>query len=389
MSVLDKQVLVIGAGVGGLAAAIALRQCGADVTVLERADAPGEVGAGVQISPNGAKVLCALQAFAPLTERSPRSRAVVLRNHRRGDVVLRLDLTRLQAPDEFLLAHRADLITVLADRAHRIGVRFEFSTIVTNLTDPDTGRLRLMDGTERRADLVAIADGARSVLRPIVDGGGEAYFTGQVAWRAIVPNRADQPAEAHVHMGPGRHLVTYPLRDGTTLNLVAVQERRTWADEVWDHPDYPTNLCAAFADFHPEARSILDQVTDLRIWGLFRHPIAARWWRGKVVLVGDAAHPTLPFMAQGTNLALEDAWVLANSLHQAPDMPTALAAYQTARVDRVRRIIAAANRNAWAYHLRLSPVRWAAHLGLKTLGRVAPDAILWQFRYIYDHDVTR
>ena len=134
-------------------------------------------------------------------------------------------------------------------------------------------------------------------------------------------------------------------------NLVAVEERRDWADEGWHHADDPEHLRAAFASFGPEARALLDKVQEVRLWGLFRHPIAARWHGQRLALLGDAAHPTLPFMAQGANMALEDAWVLAACLAEAAP-PEAFARYQALRAPRVARAIAAANANARNYHLR-------------------------------------
>jgi salicylate hydroxylase len=189
-------------------------------------------------------------------------------------------------------------------------------------------------------------------------------------------------------MAPGRHLVCYPLRGGQAVNIVAVQERAAWAAEGWHHLDDPDNLRAQFADFGGVAAQLLSQVDAVGFWGLFRHPVAPHWHGGGVAVLGDAAHPTLPFMAQGANLALEDAWVLADSLDRADNLVTGLAAYQALRRDRAVRVIAAANGNAWKYHLRSGPVRAAAHLALRAGGALAPGRMLRRFDWIYRHDVT-
>ena len=380
------EVIVIGAGVAGLAAARALAQRGARVMILEQAAALEDVGAGIQISPNGARVLDALGQGAALARSGQRSSAVVLRDGRYNTQVLRLSLP--QTGPGFHLLHRADLVGLL--RLDDPRVDFRFSTAVRTVApDGPQPRVTLADGTALSADMILGADGLHSVLRPVIqpDAPPEPFFTGQVAWRALIPGRQDDPAEAQVFMGPGRHLVSYPLRGGRLRNIVAVEERDAWAQEGWNHADDPQNLHRAFASFGGPVPDWLAQVDKVWLWGLFRHPVASHWHRGHAVLLGDAAHPTLPFMAQGANLALEDAYVLARTLEDAPDIPTGLAAYQQTRRARVERVVQAANRNARNYHLR-PPLAQIAHLVLRLSGRLAPNAPLRQFGWIYDHDVT-
>jgi salicylate hydroxylase len=189
---------------------------------------------------------------------------------------------------------------------------------------------------------------------------------------------------ATVTMGPGRHIVRYPLRGGKMTNLVAVQERDLWAEEGWHHADDPKNLRAAFADFGGPAGALLEQVDEVNLWGLFRHPVAETWSRDSAVLLGDAAHPTLPFLAQGANLALEDAWVLAQVVKAGQD----LRQYQALRKTRASKVVGAASGNAWKYHLRPGPVRWAAHTVLSVGSAIAPGLMMKQFDWIYGHDVT-
>jgi salicylate hydroxylase len=207
-----------------------------------------------------------------------------------------------------------------------------------------------------------------------------------VAWRALVPG-AGEPAEAQVFMGPGRHLVAYPLRGGALVNLVAVEERAAWAAEGWHHAGEPGEMRRAFAGFGGPVPGWLAEVEACALWGLFRHPVASRWHGPGAVLLGDAAHPTLPFLAQGACMALEDAWVLAESLEREGSEAAALASYQAARRDRVVRIVNAATANARNYHLR-GPARAVAHAGLRAIGGVAPGAMLARFDWLYGHDVT-
>lgn len=381
-------VLVIGAGIGGLAAATGLALRGADVTVLEQAPEITEVGAGLQISPNGFAVLRALGLAEALRAAAVQARAVCLHDYR-GARVARLDLGRLPDP-EYHFVHRADLIDILADAARAAGVRLRLlQRVDTVVPGPPAPQVRLAQGATLKADLVIGADGLHSRARAALNRAAAPFFTGQVAWRAVVPNRPGRGPEVRVHMGPGRHLVSYPLRQGRLLNLVAVQERTTWAAESWSQQDDPQALRTAFGDFCTGVRDLLAAVDNVHLWGLFRHPVAPVWQAGGVALLGDAAHPTLPFMAQGASLALEDGWVLAASLSEARDLPLGLARYQGVRATRAARVVAAASGNAWKYHLRLVPLRWAAHLALRGASRLAPDRMMRQFDWIYGHDVTR
>ncbi|PTX46456.1 salicylate hydroxylase [Allosediminivita pacifica] len=387
MAFSDLEITVIGGGIGGLAAAIALRQRGANVVVLEQAEAIREVGAGLQISPNGLRVLAALGLDTRLAEVSCRGQAVSLRDGARGAEVARVDLTG--AEPGYYFVHRADLIDLLGAAAREAGVKLRLLQKVAEVTPGAPPAISLANGDRCGGDLVVGADGLHSVLRPALNGPAEPFFTGQVAWRAVVPNVTDHPAEARVHMGPGRHVVTYPLRDGSVVNMVAVEERKGWVAEGWSHRDEAANLRAAFSGMSPELRRLMEGAEAPGLWGLFRHPVARRWHGEGVAILGDAAHPTLPFLAQGANLALEDAFVLAASLDGAPDVAAGLQRYQARRRDRAAKVIAAANGNAWKYHLRNPLIRGAAHMVLGLASRAAPGQMVKQFDWLYGYDATR
>ena len=382
MALNGQDVTVVGAGIGGLAAACALAGRGARVRVLEQAGEIAEVGAGIQVSPNGGRVLEALGLGPGLEAASMASGAVVLRD-RSGAQVLRMDLS---GRGRFALVHRADLIALLERAARAAGVEIVTGARVEAATAAVPAVLQRA-GRVEETDLLVGADGMHSKVRAAILGAQPARFTGQVAWRATIPAAPGEvPAEAQVFMAPGRHLVAYPLRDGTLVNLVAVEERRTWAAEDWHHPGDPAEMRMAFAGFGGPVPGWLAQVERVNLWGLFRHPVAPLWHEGSAVLLGDAAHPTLPFLAQGACMALEDAWALAAWLDRA-DRAEAFAGYQRQRRPRVERAIAAASANARNYHLG-GPARLIGHGVLRLAGPVAPDRVLGRFDWLYGHDVT-
>lgn len=379
-----KNAIVIGGGIGGLAAACALARAGISVTLVEQTPEISEVGAGIQVSPNGLAVLRALGLENALDRSGAvQAQAVVLTDYQEGQRVAQLDLRRLH-DQRYLFVHRADIIALLLRTAKEANVSIELGRRAVDISTGPIVEVTFEDGGQARAELVVCADGLHSVGRPEVNGESRAGFTGQVAWRALVPAN-NPPPRATVTMGPGRHIVSYPLRGGTLTNIVAVQERDMWAAEGWNHEDDPDNLRAAFSDFGGPVRNLLDQVERINLWGLFRHPVAKTWVKGGAVLLGDAAHPTLPFLAQGANLALEDAWTLARVVTDG----RSLKEYETLRKDRATKVVAAASGNAWKYHLQPGPFRWAAHRALSLGSSLAPTAMMRQFNWIYGHDVTR
>jgi len=387
MSLIGQSITLLGAGIAGLACARALALRGAEVTVLEQADAIREVGAGLQISPNGAAVLRALGLGEALDRAGTAATGVRLIDGPTAEPVLSMDLRGR----DFRLLHRADLIALLLEGARGAGAELRLLQRIETV-DLTGARPRIVtaQGAVLTPDLLIGADGLHSHTRAALNGAAAAVFTGQVAWRAVLPEAEaeDTAALAEVHMGPGRHLVSYPLRGGRQRNIVAVEERSRWAEESWTLRDDPMDLRLAFETFSPRVRGWLDRVEEVHLWGLFRHPVARHWHGGRAVILGDAAHPTLPFLAQGANMALEDAWVLAGCLARHDTPEAAFAAYQQARAARCARIVAASTANARAYHLS-SPLRDIAHLGLRIGGRIAPQAALRRFEWIYGMDVTQ
>ncbi|WP_045390282.1 FAD-dependent oxidoreductase [Falsirhodobacter sp. alg1] len=355
--------IILGAGIAGLATARALALRGWDVQVYEQAPALTDIGAGLQIGPNGARVLAAL-GLDPHSI-SVQGQAVELHDGPSGRRILRMPLGNR----DWHMLHRADLIGLLADGAREAGV---------------TIRLGQRGGPELAAGGLLIgADGVHSQIRHALNGITAPQFSGHVAWRAVISGDTDNPV-AQVHMGPKRHLVSYPLRGGQLRNIVAVEERTVWAEESWSSRDESDDLQRAFATFGPSVRSWLAQVERPWVWGLFLHPVATHWYGQGMCLVGDAAHPTLPFMAQGANMALEDAWILADCLDRMPQ-DIALREYQAARQTRCRRIVAAAASNADTYHAE-GLKRRIMQAAMAAADRVAPQLPLKKYDWLYRYD---
>ena len=369
-----RHVAVVGAGIAGLTVALAFARRGAKVRAYEQATALTEVGAGLQISPNGKRVLDALGLANETLDTFHPIEAIELCDGLSAKRVVRMAVDKYRPG--FGAVHRADLVSMLYQAAVANGVTFQFDA------RPAVEDLEPFD-------LIIGADGLHSLVNEELNGPSRARFTGQVAWRALIPTEPPRPAVARVAMGKGKHVVSYPLRGGTLMNIVAVEERKDWVKEGWSEIGDRSKLLARFEDMDADTRALLSQVTDCHEWGLFKHPIARKWSdHEKIALIGDAAHPTLPFMAQGANLAIEDAWVLADCVERL-GREKGLVAYQKVRQARVARALAAADANARNYHLRGPVVRRLAHGGLSMVGAMAPKFLLNRFDWLYGHDVTR
>lgn len=352
------RVVVVGAGVGGLAAALALCAKGVRPLVLERAPELAEAGAGVQLGPNAVRVLDALGLGGEARAAAFRPEAIEVRRARDGRRLLHAPLgeaveRRWRAP--YLQLHRADLQALLlaAVRA-RDAADLRLGSAVGSASAQ--GEVRLAGGETLQADAVVVADGVRSRLRAAVAADDPPpRRTGQTAWRATVEAAALPaglvPPTAAVWTAPQRHFVHYPVRGGGLINLVGVSERGEASHEGWMQRGDPVVFAELFAGWPEPVASLVRAAPQVWTWALHDRPPARRMAAGRVALLGDAAHPMLPFLAQGAAMAIEDAWVLAESLAGGGGGEAGLAAYAAARLPRVRRVQAASTRNARLFHL--------------------------------------
>lgn len=388
-----RTALIAGGGIGGFASAIALAQQGWNVQVFEKAPALTEVGAGLQLSPNATRCLSrwgllpaiAAGAFAP--------EAAVMRDGLTGHEIFRLPLgaaakTRWGAP--YLQIHRADLLDALVKAAQATGVTCHLDHAVTALKNTTDGVVLRTETGEWRGDLALSAVGIHGIELEGMARRSQPQFSGETAWRALIA--ADRvPAgnlapDATVWAGPGQHAVTYYLRGGTLINLVAVIERRDWADEGWSVLGDPGVLRGAFDGWAQPVSTILEHVEHCHYWGLFDRPPMDGWVAGHVALIGDAAHPMLPFMAQGASQAIEDAASLARHLADT-DIAPALQAWQTERRPRTARVQALSRKNAKRFHAAPGLRQGLARLPLH-LARLSPGLAALPLNWLYGHDAT-
>ena len=384
-------VTVIGAGIGGLTAALALARIGRQVTLVERRTGFTEVGAGLQLSPNATRILADLGLGPALARQACEPQRVVVRSVRSGRVIGevaqgRFMRERFGAPNYVI--HRADLQTILLDAVRaQPNIRLLMGRTLEHLAQED-GHVALgfTRSGERREDmasaLVIGADGAWSKTRPLIGDTRVPAYQGYVAWRATIARKDAPPElagdETGLWLGPQGHIVHYPVSAGRKLNIVAIR-RQPRAAIGWSEPGERAELLAALNGAASPLKQLLAAPQEWLLWSLHDLTTGALA-RDRVALIGDAAHPVLPFMAQGAAMAIEDAASLMRVLHETPDAPVeALSRYAKLRSRRVRRIQDTARRNGRIYHARLFTAL-GRNLVMRRLG---PEGMAERYAWIY------
>jgi salicylate hydroxylase len=345
MPALGSHFLVCGAGLGGLTAALALQRHGFKVSVLEQAPTLGEVGAGITLAPNATRVLDALGLEHQLAAIGTVPAKQAIKHYRTGESLVsvdRKDNSKARYGAAYYVAHRADIHAALVEAVRGNDPSALVVSARVTALDQDGSKVRatLADGRRVVGDGLIAADGVKSVVRDRLFSPQPPRFTGYLAWRGLVPTAQLPPGvidpPADLSIAPGRMFARYLLRRDTLLNYVAIAEVDAWQEEGWTIASDPAEVRAAFADFHAETQLIMaaTRPDQCHKWGLFEHAPLRSWVRGRVALLGDAAHAMTPFMGQGAAMAIEDAMVLARCLFSFDDVETALHRYERARLDR-------------------------------------------------------
>jgi salicylate hydroxylase len=385
-------VAVIGGGIGGLAAAISLRQAGFEAQVFEQAAALAEVGAGIQISPNATRLLHRLGLGASLDRRGVRPVAVHQRRWDDGRTLQRAPLgeaieAAFGAP--YYHFHRADLLETLAGALPREGVQLGHR-LAGFVDHGDRVDAHFTNGARVTVDALIGADGIHSTVRAALFGPERPRFTGCAAYRGLVPSERLAHLGLEVvssnWMGPGGHFVHYFVAGGRLVNFVAVHERETWTRESWTDRGRVADALAAFDGWHPQVRAIIGAVDETFIWALFDRAPLERWSVGRVTLLGDACHAMLPFMAQGAAQAIEDGATLTACLLDdgAAAVESALRRYEALRRPRATRLQELSRANKTRFHLPDGPAQEARDAEMATHGDRSIPAIGW----LYAHDAS-
>jgi salicylate hydroxylase len=389
-----QKVAVVGAGLGGLTAAIALIQRGFDVTVYEQAGALGEIGAGVQISPNAARVLMALgldKAFEAIAFEPERH---VVRNWKTGSVVSATQMKGVFRPQYgagYFGAHRADFHAVLQRAVPPECIRL--NARCTGVAErADRALLSFADGSVAEADVAIGADGIRSAVRTSLFGPDAPRFTGHIVWRGLVPAAALPKGliapDMTAWFGPKGTVVHYYVRRGEIVNWIAHYET-DWREESWSVESDWREATAAYAGWHPQLGELFSHTQRCYKWALYDRDPLPRWTDGRVTLLGDAAHPMLPYLAQGAAQALEDGYVLADLLDAHRNDPRqALAAYEAARRPRTARIQLHARERGQINNTTSAFARLKRDIGYRLKRLIKPKEHTYKIEWIYGHDVT-
>lgn len=395
-SAVGRQVTILGAGIGGLACAIPLARAGFEVTAIERSKERAGEGAGLQISPNGMKVLERLGVSGSAMRHGARAKGVSVRDIRSNREIGRVDFSlcanRLKQP--YLLIHREDLIRELESQARREGVRIRLGERVGAVEAHDTHAiLELESGARESAGVLIGADGVGSVVRKAINPGMRPLRSRRMALRAVIrkPELADflEQGTVRLFMGSQKHMVAYPVKGGDFHNIVIMTRRKGVDSGQGGNPGKLEDPGEALDGVSGEIRTLLESCGGFRQWPV--HELARgeslKWSKGAAALLGDACHPMLPSMAQGACMALEDAWTLARLLASGSDLQSTFTLYERERRPRVMRIARAAAQNDWIFGsgkaaslLRDSMLRLAT--------RHFPERLARRHDWIYDFDAT-
>ncbi|HXQ51427.1 MAG TPA: FAD-dependent monooxygenase [Stellaceae bacterium] len=388
------RVAIIGGGIGGLSAALALERRGIEVDIFEAAPSLGEIGAGLNLSPNALKVFRALDIEAEANAIGFESDFQIIRSWHSGRIISRTlrkgFKERFGAPH--LTVHRADLLNVLSRNLRRSRVHLGARCIEVEPL-AHGARARFADGSEIEADAVVGADGLHSVVRNSLFGADAPRFTGCICYRGLVP-REEVPADIYtadgtMWMGPHGHVVHYWVRRGELLNIVAHYDSDAWTEESWTRECDRSELMQTYGRWHPSLLRLYECGEHWYKWALYDRDPLPRWSKGNATLLGDSAHAMLPYLGQGACMAIEDGYILAAAVANRPDdMPAALVEYETLRRPRANRAVLGSRMRAKENHLASPWRRLVRDTKFLLRDRFGTDKTAFQAAWLYAYDVA-
>lgn len=354
------RILIAGAGIGGLTAALSLLRRGYDVQVCEQAVELREVGAGLQLSPNGLRALYQLGLGDALQALASEPQGKEIRLWSTGQTWKLFDLGKTSVADygyPYFTIYRPDLLKVLTDAVRAIkadAITLNAKCVGFEQTAQGV-TLKLGDGRTLQGDMLIGADGVHSPIRGQLFGADQPSFSGCLAWRGVI---AMERLPRHMHrpvgtnwVGPGAHVIHYPLHGGKLMNFVGIVERDDWQVESWTQKGTREECHADFHGWHQDVHELISHIDVPYKWALMARPPLETWSVGRVTLMGDACHPTLPFLAQGAVMAIEDGYLLGRCIERHEDNPAlALARYEQARIERTTRIVLRSTENGKRFH---------------------------------------
>jgi salicylate hydroxylase len=389
-------VLIAGAGIGGLTAALALLKRGVDVDVYEQAAELKEVGAGLQLSANGTRVFHLLGVGDALRAVSCEAAGKEVRLWSTGETWKLFDLgaesvARYGFP--YFTVYRPDLLALLRDAVEREkpGAIHLGAKVTGFRQDAHSVHVHIDNREPEQANALIGADGVHSRIRQALFGADKPSFTGIIAWRGIVPMERLPKRMARLvgtnWIGPGGHIVHYPLRGGELMNFVGALERLDWQVESWSTKGEREELQADFHGWHEDVQALVRGIDTPYKWALMVRPPMPRWTLGRVTLLGDACHSMLPMLAQGAVMAIEDGYILARCLADESDVSTALLRYEQARRERTRKVVEGSAANARRFH---NPQLADPAEAKKYVDREwDPKRIAERYEWLFRYDVTR
>lgn len=388
------RIAIIGGGIGGLTAAVALHRRGIPADVYEQSPKITEIGAGVALTPNAMKAYRALGMESKIAAIGYDAEYQVVRSWNNGSVISRVPRRgaysrTFGAP--YLTMHRADLIDVLhrelPDQAIHLGAR-----CVAVETNDNGARARFADGREIEADIIVGADGIHSAVRKSLFGAGAPRFTGCACWRGLVPLDAFPPGivstDGTMYMGPRSHIIYYLVRGGELVNFVAHFDS-DWTGESWTEECDRAEVIEAYAGWYPPLLRLLGSAERYYKWALYDRDPLDRWSKGRATLLGDSAHAMLPYIGQGACMAIEDGYVLAATIAQMPDAPAeALRHYERLRLPRTRSAVLEARARGTEMHLTSRWAQFKRNVKMALHHRVGGDKTGIQLGAFYNYDVA-